>query len=220
MRPADAPPPAAAPSQSAAEGASESTFGADTGTAAAAGADGAAGADEDEAAPRPESLDRATPNASVVAIDVVTGAGGFRTRRALRIGLSLGAGLSLVGPDTAGHLALGGRIEYGARTRFGIEGTLWYVLGRAGSDGAEGTLLAQVTRMIDQRAEASVGLGLHVADGVGPAAALTLRYHLVPWSAYSLFLRYDGALVDRSAADPSDDRRAQHAITLGFDATF
>ncbi len=220
VSPADAPPAAAAPSQSAAEGASESTFGADTGTAAAAGAAGADGADEDEAAPRPESLDRATPEASAVAIDSVTGARSFRTRRALRIGLSLGAGLSLVGPDTAGHLALGGRIEYGARTRAGIEGTLWYVLGRAGGDGAEGTLLAQVTRMIDQRAEASVGLGLHVADGVGPAAALTLRYHLVPWSAYSLFVRYDGALVDRSSADPSDRRRAQHALTFGFGATF
>jgi Ca-activated chloride channel homolog len=134
------------------------------------------------------------------------------SRRALRLSLSLGAGLAVRGGEAAplGGLALRG--DVGGRTRIGLEGSLWLVDGL----NAQGSVLGTASfRGIARRLELGAGAGLRITgDGVGPALNLTLRA-LLPVRGLATYLRYDGALLLRDGT-----YGGQNAGSLGLEATF
>jgi len=141
----------------------------------------------------------------------------FHDHRAWRIAASLGVGLALGDGDTAPYVALGARVALGGRTRLGVDGSLWLVDGPDAGVDAHGRVLASVTRRgVLRWLELGAGLGLHVSgDGLGPAAALTLRAVLPPLPRATSYLRYDAALI---STDPG--LLDQHALSLGLEWDF
>jgi Ca-activated chloride channel family protein len=133
-------------------------------------------------------------------------------RRALRLALSLGGGISASAGATSGFGALAARAEFGRRTLVGVEGSLWLVDG----DRGQGSVLGTITRRgIARRLELSGGAGLRITgDAVGPAIELTLRA-LLPVRHLGLYLRYDGALLR-----DGDAMAGQNAGSLGLEVTF
>jgi len=129
-------------------------------------------------------------------------------RRALRLALSLGAGVSVVNDRASALGALNGRVEVGGRTKLGIEGSLWI------SDGVQGSVLGALSRRLTQRLELGIGTGVRItSDKLGPAWDLVLRTQLL--RHLSVFLRYDGALL---LHDQTFD--GQNAGSVGLEATW
>jgi Ca-activated chloride channel family protein len=134
------------------------------------------------------------------------------SRRAVRLSLALGAGLSVVNGDAAALGAVTGRVEFGRRAMVGIEGSLWLVDGL----NAQGSVLGTLNyRGIARRFELGIGSGLRVTgDAAGPALNLTLRTRL-PVRGLTTYLRYDGALLLHDATYDG-----QNAGSVGLEATF
>ncbi|MBA3462927.1 MAG: hypothetical protein H0T46_23425 [Deltaproteobacteria bacterium] len=136
--------------------------------------------------------------------------------RGWRASLGLGGGVVVQDQANRGMIAtsLRAEIAVGGRSMVGAEGSLWLV----GGLNAEGRVLATFARLgLVRWFELGVGFGLHVGDGIGPAASLSLRFHLPPAPWVSTYLRYDGALLPQ----PDDDtRQGQNSATLGVEWGF
>jgi hypothetical protein len=136
--------------------------------------------------------------------------------RGWRASLGLGGGVVVQDQANRGMIAtnLRAEIAVGRRSMVGAEGSLWLV----GGLNAQGRVLATFARLgIVRWVELGVGIGLHVGDGVGPAASLSLRLHLPPAPWVTTYLRYDGALL----AQPDDDtRQGQNSASLGLEWGF
>lgn len=177
----------------------------------AAGAGAAEAEDGDEvAATGSDQMDAPTMAESI------TVAGDYSSGRSrLRISTSFGAGLSRYATSSSGLLALGTRLEYGRRSLFGLDASLWLVDGD-GVDVQGRALFSFARRGIARLVEVGLGAGLHLGAGTGPAAAATLRLHLPPSGRAVVYLRYDGALL----VDETEQRRGQHTITGGVEWGF
>ncbi len=135
---------------------------------------------------------------------------GERPRRGFRITAALGGGLALQ-DQARGVVVLGTRLEAGQRTMVGLEGALWLV----SASRFEGhALITFARRGIARWLELGGGLGLHVGEGVGPAASLSVRGH-VPETRAAGYLRYDGALLTHDTV-----REGQNTLTLGVEWGF
>ena len=135
-------------------------------------------------------------------------------RRAVRISASLGGGVAAQDAETTALIALGARVEYGRRTLFGADASLWLVDGL----NVQGrTLFTIARRGVARWLELGVGFGVHLGGtGVGPAGSLSLRFHLPPTPSVAGYLRYDGALLIQ------DDRtrQGQNTLTIGIERSF
>ena len=128
----------------------------------------------------------------------------------LRFELALGAGLSYRAHASAFVSMLRVGVERGARAlHLGGEAALWL----DGAGEVEATLLGTLGRPLAPGLDVSLGLGLHLAPGAGPAAAVMLRY-VLPRPLW-LYLRYDGALLFHDQT-----RDGQHTGTVGIEAHF
>jgi len=146
-------------------------------------------------------------------------------RRALRISASLGGGVATRAPDeTTALISLGARVEYGSRTLFGAEASLWLVDGLH----VQGSTLVTITRRgIARWLELGVGLGAHFAAlgpkyagiGYGPAGSLSLRIHLPPAPSVAGYLRYDGAVLVLDNFN-NIGLGSQHTLTIGVERSF
>jgi hypothetical protein len=134
-------------------------------------------------------------------------------RSRYRLSLQLGGGVAFHG-GAGGLGALSGRFEIGGRTLVGIDSSLWLVGDKLT---LEGQLLAGVSRRgIARYLELGAGVGVHLGDGVGPAASLRMRSIVPPLGRHvGLFLRYDAALLYNRGA-----REGDNALTLGLDWLF
>jgi Ca-activated chloride channel family protein len=131
-----------------------------------------------------------------------------------RVAAGVGGGLLRAGGETTSVLSIGTRVEIGlgGRAMAGLDGALWLVDGKD----VEGHLLASFARRgLARWLELGLGAGLHFGNGVGPAASLSLRYHLPPLPRAAGFLRYDGALH-------TDDlgTHGESSFTLGLEYGF
>ena len=154
-------------------------------------------------------------SAGAESIEIVSLSGGSARRR-LRITTALGGGVALTADRSTPLLALSARFELGRRTLFGAGASLWLASGDDGGPGVQGQVLATFARRgIARWLEVGGGVGLQLGTGIGPAAALSLRYHLPPNPRAAAFLRYDGALLFDEGA-----RAGQHAVTLGLEYGF
>ncbi|CAN5194071.1 hypothetical protein BH11MYX1_BH11MYX1_50100 [soil metagenome] len=136
--------------------------------------------------------------------------GSYRGSHYLRVDLALGAGLAYRARESAFVSMLRVGVERGDReVHPGGEASLWL----DGSGDVEATLLGTLGRHLAPRLDASLGLGLHLGPGVGPAADVMLRYAL-PRPLW-LYLRYDGALLFHDQT-----RDGQHTGTVGIEAHF
>jgi len=191
--------------------------------AGAAGGDDSGGADgvDEEEAPsaddgrrQPEPGSVAMAREMMVDGDVYESSGTSSSRRALRIAASLGGGVASQAGESAGLFSFGVRIELGRRrTLFGGETSLWLFDGL----NVQGRTLVTAARLgIARWFELGAGFGAHYgATGIGPAASVSLRFHLPPAPAFAGYLRYDGAfLID------GDTRQGQHTLTLGIERSF
>lgn len=135
----------------------------------------------------------------------------YSPRRAVRLALSLGAGVSLADGDSAPLAALGVRVDVGrGRTLVGVDASAWLVDGFHGQGGVFATL---TRRGIGRRVELGGGLGVRfTGDAFGPAINLALRV-LLPVRGFAVYLRYDGALLRQS-----DVSTGQNAATFGVEA--
>jgi hypothetical protein len=132
-------------------------------------------------------------------------------RQTRRLALALGGGVALEHGHADPMTALTGRFDFGARTRFGIEGSLWLV----GGLHLQGDTLASVARRgIARFFELRAGFGVHFGGGVGPALELTLRTRL-PIDHIGGYLRYDAALLFHDQT-----RDGQNAASVGIEASF
>jgi Ca-activated chloride channel family protein len=174
---------------------------------AGAGADETGGVEPSAAPPTVATLDR------TLAEDVEVRATSYAPRNGYRLSLQLGGGVAFHG-GTGGLGALSGRIEFGERTLVGVDSSLWLV---GDNLTLEGQILAGVSRVgIARYLELGAGVGVHLGDGVGPAASLRMRAYVPPLGRHvGLYLRYDAALLfDRGA------REGDNALTLGLDYAF
>ncbi len=136
-----------------------------------------------------------------------------RSRRFVRLSLSLGAGLALAGDDSAPLVSLGGRVDVGrGLTVGGVDASLWLVDGLHG----QGGVFATVTRRgIARRLEIGAGGGVRfTGDAIGPALELVLRIAL-PVRGFAGYLRYDGALLRQN-----DVSTGQNVGSVGVEAHF
>jgi Ca-activated chloride channel family protein len=184
----------------------------DRGSAAARDVSRTADDAEDQAEPRAPASPEPTVALSgeaageALAIDAISYEGGPH----LRFALALGAGLSYRAHASAFVSMLRAGVVRGGRTlHLGGEAALWL----DGAGEVEATLLGTLSRPLAPRLEVSLGLGLHLGPGAGPAAALMLRYAL-PRPLW-LYLRYDGALLFHDQT-----RDGQHTGTVGIEAHF
>ncbi|MBS1123168.1 MAG: hypothetical protein H6Q90_5396 [Deltaproteobacteria bacterium] len=131
----------------------------------------------------------------------------------LRLTTSFGGGLWHSRGETTSVLALGTRVEVGlgGRAMAGVDAALWLV---DGEDVAGHVLATFAHRGLGRWLELGLGLGLHFDNGAGPAAAVSLRYHLRPAPRAAAYLRYDGALIY------GDERRGESSFTLGLEWGF
>ncbi|MBA3453422.1 MAG: hypothetical protein H0T42_10055, partial [Deltaproteobacteria bacterium] len=180
---------------------------------------GGSGADVEEApvadSPRAQSPDVAVAGTTMDEdAEYVTSSPMSMRRRALRIAAALGAGVATQASETSGLVALAARFEFGRRTMFGAEGSLWLVDGLH----AQGRTLLTVTRRgIVRWLELGAGFGVHLGGtGIGPAGSLSLRVHLPPAPAVAGYLRYDGALLIQD----DSTRQGQHTLTIGVERSF
>jgi hypothetical protein len=136
-------------------------------------------------------------------------------RKRWRLVFGAGGGVVRSAGEATSLLTASTRLEFavGRRTLAGIDGGLWLVDG----DAVRGQLLASFARLgIKRWLELGVGVGLQFGEGgPGPAAGLTLRFHLPPAPRASLFLRYDGAYIYND-----DTRRGQSSGTAGVEWSF
>ncbi|MEO8699515.1 MAG: VIT domain-containing protein [Kofleriaceae bacterium] len=135
-----------------------------------------------------------------------------RSRR-WRLATGIGGGLVRTRGETTSLLSLDARLEFriARRTLFGVEGGLWLVDGDVA-----GNVLAAVARVgIARWIEAGFGLGVQAGGGVGPAGAVSLRFHLPPVPRAATFLRYDAALLSKAG-----EQRGQSTFTLGVEWGF
>jgi Ca-activated chloride channel family protein len=143
---------------------------------------------------------------------------GMAAPRRLRITAALGGGVALTTDRGAPLFSLAMRVErgLGRRTLAGAGASLW-IAGGAGDRGADvqGQILVTFARGLGRHLEVGAGLGLHLGAGTGPAASLSLRYHLPPKPRVAAMLRYDGALLIEA-----DTRTGQHAATFGLEYGF
>ncbi len=168
-------------------------------------ADGIADRD-DESAKKRKSVAATEEDEGSVEHIVITG--GYA--RTWRLTAALGGGLAF-DHGTRGLAALTGRVEYGARTRLGVEASLWLLDGRDIS----GRALLTASRLgFGDRLEVGFGAGASFGDGTGVAAALQLRIH-TPVAPLAGFLRYDASVV---LSRPGIE--TQHAVTLGLDLSY
>lgn len=179
----------------------------------AASSDGdTAGAATGTMAPPPMSPIAAKPDSTEGDDVMLTEASPVR-RGGYHLSLQLGGGVAF--HSGAGGLgALSGRFEIGERTLVGVDSSLWLVGDKLT---LEGQLLAGVSRRgIAHNLEIGAGVGLHLGDGIGPAASLRMRATLPPLGRHvGLFLRYDAALLYNRGA-----REGDSALTLGLDWAF
>lgn len=135
-------------------------------------------------------------------------------QRALRISASLGGGVAAQASETTGLLSLGARVEFGGRTLFGADASLWLVDGLH----VQGRTLVTIARRgIGRWLELGAGFGAHFGGtGVGPAGSLSLRLHLPPAPAVGGYLRYDGALLIQD----DSTRQGQNTLTIGVERSF
>jgi len=159
-------------------------------------------------APRTAALDEAeggSYNDEVLTIASERGGANRRLRFSLATGAVREAGNTsfLVAPRVS--------FEVGGRTRFGFEGSLWFVDGLT----LEGTTLATFSRLgLTRWVDVVGGLGLHLGEALGPAVAGELRIHL-PVRHVSTYLRYDGALLLHDST-----RNGQNTGSIGVEASF
>jgi len=134
----------------------------------------------------------------------------YRSRRAVRLALSLGAGLSRAGGESVGLAALGARAEVArGRALVGLDASLWFVDGL----NAEGGLFATVGARLARRVELAAGPGLRfTGDALGPALEIVLRVTL-PLRGFATYLRYDGALLRQDGLSTG-----QNAFSFGVEA--
>ncbi len=134
-----------------------------------------------------------------------------RSRRAVRLALSLGGGVAHAGGESVAIGAFGLRAELArGRTLVGLDASLWLVDGLHG----EGGVLATFTRRgILPKLELGAGAGVRfTGDAVGPALELVLRIAL-PVRGFAAFLRYDGALLRQERSTTG-----QNAASFGIEA--
>ena len=171
-------------------------------------------ADADEAgaeAIHPASPERAFTASMGEAVMTISSDG---RRKRWRIAASIGGGFVRADGDAVSLLTAGARLEFrvGRRTLAGLDSSLWLVDG----DAVRGQALVSFAALGFARwLELGLGFGLQFGDGVGPAGAATLRFHLPPAPRGSLYLRYDGALIV-----DEDDRRGQSSVTGGVEWSF
>jgi hypothetical protein len=134
-------------------------------------------------------------------------------RSRYRLSLQLGGGVAFHG-GAGGLGALSGRFEVGERTLVGVDSSLWLVGDKLT---LEGQLLAGVSRRgIARYLELGAGVGVHLGDGIGPAASLRMRSAVPLLGRHvGLFLRYDAALLYNRGV-----REGDNALTLGLDWAF
>lgn len=140
---------------------------------------------------------------------------GDMSRPRLRISPTLGLGLARHAGSSGGLLALGTRFEYGRRSLFGVDASIWFV-DADGVDVQGRALFSFARRGIARVIEVGFGAGLHLGAGTGPAGAATLRLRMPPTGRAAVYLRYDAALL----VDETEQRRGQHAITGGVEWGF
>lgn len=140
---------------------------------------------------------------------------GELSRPRLRISPTLGLGLARHAGSSGGLLALGTRFEYGRRSLFGVDASIWFV-DADGVDVQGRALFSFARRGIARVIELGFGAGLHLGAGTGPAGAATLRLRMPPTGRAAVYLRYDAALL----VDETEQRRGQHAITGGVEWGF
>ncbi|HEU0031325.1 MAG TPA: VIT and VWA domain-containing protein [Kofleriaceae bacterium] len=141
----------------------------------------------------------------------------IRSRRLIdrwRISPSVGGGLLRSQGDSSSLLSVGARLEYGLTRRnlVGVDANLWLV---AGEDVAGQVLVSFARYGLFRHLELGAGAGLFLGNGAGPAASVSLRYHVPPKPRAAVYLRYDGALVT-----DEDIRRGQNSFTLGLEWGF
>lgn len=183
--------------------------------------DGAEDEEEGEAKPKkdvamaPEDADyRESISVTGSASGTLTVAEKSVLGRGFRASLALGGGLVFQESERAPAISFSLRAEARrGRSLFGGEGSLWLVDGL----NAQGRVLASFSRVgIARWLELGVGFGAHFGAGIGPAGAVSLRFHLppAPWAA--AYLRYDGALL----VQPEGGRQGQSSATGGLEWGF
>jgi Ca-activated chloride channel family protein len=137
---------------------------------------------------------------------------GESVRSSRRLRFSVATGVANEAGNTNLLVAPRASFDIGGRTRFGIEGSLWFV--GSGLD-LEGTVLATFSRIgLSRWLDLQGGLGLHLGNGAGPAGAVELRVHL-PVRHVATYLRYDGALLLHDHT-----RDGLNAGSVGVEASF
>jgi Ca-activated chloride channel family protein len=137
---------------------------------------------------------------------------GYHEPSARRFRVSIASGVAHQAGSTDFVVAPRIAFDIGRRTRFGIEGSLWFV---GGNLNLEGTTLATISRLsVARRIDLLGGFGLHLGNGLGPAGAAELRIHL-PLRNIATYLRYDGALLLHD-----NTRDGQNTGTIGIEAAF
>ncbi|MBA3498853.1 MAG: hypothetical protein H0T65_00660 [Deltaproteobacteria bacterium] len=132
--------------------------------------------------------------------------------RRLRLTTTFAGGFARTRGENAGLVAIGTRIEYGRSFLVGVEGSLLVV----GGDDVRGRVMASFSKYgVTRYLEIGGALGVELGAGFGPAASLSLRYHLPPAPRGAVFLRYDASYL---AED--DERRGQQQLTLGVEWGF
>jgi hypothetical protein len=134
--------------------------------------------------------------------------------RRWRISAGVGGGLLRSGGATSSLLSLNARLERAVAptSLIGLDASLWLVEG----EDVVGRVLGSFARVgIARWLEVGIGVGLQLGNGLGPAGAASLRFHLPPVPRASLFLRYDGAILYDAAV-----RTGQSSGTFGLELGF
>jgi len=132
-----------------------------------------------------------------------------------RLATSFAAGFAHANGESSSLLTAGARLEIRiGRTRSlaGIDAAAWLVDG----DTVVGRTLLSFARVgIARWLELGAGVGFQFGDGAGPAAGVSLRFHLPPAPRGAIYLRYDGALIYSGNA-----RTGQNSVTTGLEWSF
>jgi Ca-activated chloride channel homolog len=134
-------------------------------------------------------------------------------RKRWRLATSISGGLVRAGGESVSLLTAGARLELALAPRLlgGLEASAWLVDG----DTVVGRTMVSFAVLGKRYLELGLGFGLQFGDGAGPAAGVSLRLHLPAKPRASLYLRYDGALINNN-----DARVGQNALTLGVEWAF
>lgn len=166
-------------------------------------------ADDDAINPAPKSLSYADVMGSE-SIETISSTG---ARKRWRIAGAVGGGFVRFAGESTSLLTVGARLEFrvGRRALAGVDSSLWLVDGEARGQ----VLLSAATLGLQRFIELGFGVGFQLGNGAGPAASISLRFHLPPAPHGALYLRYDGSYLYQDNV-----QRGQSTGSAGFEWSF